>query len=145
MAIVIEGKTRFSNNLQVHSSLVAKDGVLMMALGKLKGTHTDKAVSFSLGMMGFVQRKRPFSYAWPPAHRQRSNYSMLSFGHGASVQKFQRKAYVPTSLLSDAEKAERREKVKLQVRAFRQRRKLRQAQESSQTTMGGFHHFPDDN
>jgi len=82
-----------------------------------------------------------------PAQKQNKNYMYsvpireISEELVASRQAAKKRTYVPTSMLSEEEKAARRERVRLQVRASRLRKKLRQAEESSNTVQGGFYHF----
>lgn len=107
-----------------------------------------KLFVYFLGL-GFIQRMTPSSTAkGAPAQRQRKNYmyslpiQQISQELQASRQRAKKKTYVPTSMLSEEEKAARRERVRLQVRASRLRKKLRQAGESLNTNQGGFYHFP---
>lgn len=115
---------------------------------RLQTQALTKLFVYFLGL-GFIQRMMPSSTAkGAPGQRQSKNYMYLlptqelSQQLDAARQTTKKKPYVPTSMLNENEKAARRERVRLQVRASRLRKKLRQAEDSLNRNQGEFYHFP---
>lgn len=102
---------------------------------------TDKLFVYSIIGVLFHQRMKPSSSGTEGlGHWQRQSFINPHHKHAGNLRSFWRSpGYIPTSMLSEEEKAARRERVRLQVRASRMRKKLREAQQHIQS---GFQLLP---